>query len=329
MQQEPSLWQNLSREDCAEIYNSPLNENYRSVILVTNYTRHEARNNSALAIGVIAGYSLSESDAFLALCPDDYLTTYNQSARRPLSAAYIPEDKATGDSSTINYLSPQDADALALNASASLSWKRQVIGTNPNFYASSWDPLPQIQLCSSFWPDQGNYVSLSGTNYYARPRCDFVYCLAESIPEKLKYCRLAYSPIILFSWAILLSINLFAFSASVTFRILVMAFYKWADAKSFYQCHPEQQPEDLKEPTALAARTFLPIDFLGISAFSGLCIFIYLWVLREIALGKVLDREWFYPGASRYSTLQTAHSYKTRKLIFLGSDKFWIVKVNF
>lgn len=174
VQEEPSLWQNLSREDCASIYNSPLNSNYRTVILVTNYTRQESKNNSALAIGAIVGYTLSMDDGSLAICPDDYLIRYNQSARRPSSVAYIPEDKATGEPSTIDYLSPQDADALALNSSARLSWKRQLVLSIPNGYASSWDPLPQIQLCSSFWPDQGNYVSLSGTSYYARPRCDFV-----------------------------------------------------------------------------------------------------------------------------------------------------------
>jgi hypothetical protein len=123
-----------------------------------------------------------------------------------------------------------------------------------------------------------------------------------------------------------------------------MAFYKWADAKSFYQCHSEQQPEDLKEPTALAQKYDIMLNLDNIPRYLRiryirwfirvewgilLCIFISLWVLHETALGSVLDTEWFYPGVSRYSTLQTAYNYKMRRLMFLGSDKFWIVKVSF
>jgi hypothetical protein len=242
-QKEPSLWQNLSREDCAGNYNSLRNSDYRTVVLVTNYSRSDLKNNSALAIGATPGYSLSMSNTLLALCPDDYLAKYNQSARKPLSAAYIPDEIAFGEGYDIAYISPEDADSLAFNSSSNLSRKRQIIMPAPTPDSPDWNPLPQLQLCYSFWPSQGSLINSSDgkTITYTRPRCDFLYCMAERIPENHQTCRLAYSPIIFFSWAILISIFLPAFSFSILLRMRLPALYKWSDAKYYFQgCSGEQ-----------------------------------------------------------------------------------------
>lgn len=302
LQKNPSLWQNLSREECIGSYNSPRITKYRTLAMVTDYTPPPQSNNSALAIGTLAGYSsASMHDTLIALCPDDYLAKY-KAARRPASAVYIPDNQSGRESIGFTYLPPEEADALALNQSSHPLTKRR--GPNARFSGSKpWDIIPQIQLCYYFWPNvtetsvEESSVGKPSTLYYTRPRCDFLYCLAETIPKESELCRLTYSPAILLALAIVLLIKLPIFLFGLCVRIRYKAFYEWQDVLHYYDdiSRSSWNPTIDDDDRPLGFLRWSKIELLVL-----LLIASYAWILWEVASGSMFSANWFYPGSNRY-----------------------------
>ena len=303
VQETPSLWRNLSRKTCIDTYNNAQVSKYRTVLIVTNYTT-EPSNNSALAIGTIPGYRYASMKSSLrALCPDVYLERYN-STQRPSRAVSIPNPKPSSIPIKIQYIDPMTADQMALNNTYIVpNIKRQIYVNNPALM-SSYNPLPSIQLCWPFWPDEEhNVLSLppdKGAYTYIRPRADFLYCLAEPIKPEDRACHLVYSPYTLFIVAVVLSIKLPIFAIGLYKRFSNVAFYRWRDALAY------SREEDKNVRIRYGDRSGGLSLF--ISLLSNLPIFILAWILWAAADGKVLGPNSHYPRSARSVFTQTTRT---------------------
>lgn len=75
VQRNPSSWTNLSSYECRSKYGLDIYQDFRTVILVTNWTSSPPSSNSALAIGALPGFPPNGVPSrFVALCPQSYLS---------------------------------------------------------------------------------------------------------------------------------------------------------------------------------------------------------------------------------------------------------------
>ena len=91
VQRNPSLWTNLSNPACRGRYGLDVYSQYRTVILVTNWTQNLLPDNSALALGALPGFPpVDVPNRFLALCPEAYLSWVGWPGLNALNSGVIP-----------------------------------------------------------------------------------------------------------------------------------------------------------------------------------------------------------------------------------------------
>jgi hypothetical protein len=239
VQGQPSAWVSLSRRDCASAYNKAEYTTYRTLIVVTNYTAPE-HSNSALAIGVLPGYRLStRAKSLLALCPDTYLASYNDS-RRPTATPYISALRESEDNTpSMMYVDLDQARnqaqfniseglrdmpekmAIIMSGSLSQGYKPHILSPN--------NVLPDTDICYHYWDIRWNEK-----REYLRPRADFSYCLAEPVNEDERKCEAVYNIRILYAVAITLTVKFLAMTAALFLGCTSVVFTRWNDALDYY-----------------------------------------------------------------------------------------------
>lgn len=288
-------WKNISREDCTTIYNQVSYSQYRTLVMVTNYTSPDF-NNSALAIGVLPGYrSNSVGASLLALCPDAYLETY-KGASRPVNAVYIPTPLDSSDHYLVSYIDPSKTESKVSHATGSSRLKsRQIITTVMGF--QSFNPLPETEICYSYWPANDTTNINANTLLYTQPRVPFEYCLAEPVSSP-PTCPLVYSPLLVLIITIILFIKSAALLIAVYLRFRYTAFYGWLDVKEYY--HDSHEGKDAYIATQ-NWQTFRPRIKMGNILYQVLLyimVFVWTWLLWAASSGKIMKQR-FRPTSTR------------------------------
>ncbi|KAK1828590.1 hypothetical protein QBC39DRAFT_149124 [Podospora conica] len=279
LQQDSSIWRHLSRESCVAEFNKAENKQYRTLVLVTNFTDTKSpKNNSVLAASILPGYRLvSASSSLVALCPDVYLQQYPR-ARRPSDPPFMSIDESYGTPNDVKFVSPSEAEAWATNASSPTSHRRRQ--ATPPMAASSgakYDPMPSRELCYNYWAylDKWEYKYL-----YRVPQCPLEYCIAEPFSTPLT-CQAMYNPRVLWILSITLSITLSLITAALLLRMTRDGIYSAEDAAILYSSRGT--PRDLRrgwgddDISYHTSMVYYPQEFLN------LAVFIYLWVLWGVA----------------------------------------------
>lgn len=307
VQKTPGQWRNLSHSDCATAYNQAVYSKYRTLLVITNYTTPDF-NNSALAIGVLPGYrSTSIGASLLALCPDAYLETY-KGASRPEDSVYILQP-AYGNALPIEYVDPAVAIQNALNKTTRSLSSRQ-IWSNPT-QIQYYNALPEVDLCYSYWPANLTTSASSGGLLYSQPRVPFLYCFAEEITAPLA-CRFVYSPLVLYTIAIVLLIKATCIMFATFLRWRYMAFYRWNDATEYY--HDKGRPLGVSELDV--DHSYRNLGVLVGQLIAYVLLFCWIWVLWSASEGNLL-KHGFQPVSLTDTTwfLQVILFYKSLHII--------------
>lgn len=303
LQQDPRIWTNLSRDECLGEFNSARYENYRTLLLVTDFDQGNDSplpNNSALAVGVLPGYRLtSVSSSLVALCPDAYLEAYPR-VETPEMAPFMPQDLDSRPFE-FEYADPAEAEAwVTRNSSIS---KRHSQAFMEYSRDSTSDPMPRLDLCYQYWADADKWKLEDGNRTYMAPRADLKYCLAE--PMTGQTCQVISSHTVLLALAIILSVMLCAMTGALFLRLWEEGVHTCEEAE---ECFKRALPVPLQSVeegvhTSEEAKERSPAwnhaGWCGQGRFKDspwpsdllyLVLFIYIWVLWGTA-GHQSNRE--------------------------------------
>ncbi|KAH6982253.1 hypothetical protein BKA56DRAFT_672996 [Ilyonectria sp. MPI-CAGE-AT-0026] len=300
LQQDPRIWTNLSRNECLGEFNSARYENYRTLLLVTDFDQGNDSplpNNSALAVGVLPGYRLtSASSSLVALCPDAYLEAYPR-VETPETAPLMPQD-LDWRPFEFEYADPAEAEAwVTRNSSIS---KRRWQAITEYTRDSTSDPMPRLDLCYQYWADADKWKLEDGNRTYMAPRADLKYCLAE--PMTGQTCQVISSHTVLLALAIILSVMLCAMTGALFLRLWEEGVYTCKEAE---ECFPAWNHEGWCGRGRFKDSPW-PSDLLY------LVLFIYIWVLwgtaghesnGELHNADLGDDTWLSKASVKYTMI--------------------------
>lgn len=290
LQQEPTLWKNLSLASCLGQYNEALYARYRTLVMVTDCDADSIINdnsNSALAASVLPGYRLkSASSSLVALCPDKYLEAYNGTIH-PSKTPFL-QAKPEGIDTSMELLSPAEAHEWATNGSLSSadisessSLERRRATSLTWMGQQKFNPMPSQDLCYHYWADDDRWMS-KHPRIYRVPQCPLRYCLAEPVETPLM-CQAVYSPRVLFILSVFLSCLLAVITVALVLRCARDSLYSAEDVSEYFQYVDLKSRPGWREPfydefcrgESIFRHRRLPWHL----AFLSLVVFVYVWVL--------------------------------------------------